>query len=227
MASVYFLSLGPGGVDNVTWGTIRTLQNCDRIYCFGTNSQSFAAETLSLLPVKSPVHVVVVPMQKDREATWKVYQDLATEIKERLSMGERIAVATEGDSGIYATTHYVKDILDNSGVKTEQFGGVPSFIAASARAGLHLVSQKERLLVVPGMISLQEIVDMVENGTTVVIMKLSMAVDVIHECMKRYPAYQYHYFSHIGRSEEFYSHDREALLQQDFPYFSLMIIKHA
>ena len=226
MAKVYFLSLGPGGVDNVTCGTIKILQNCDCIYCFGTNSHSFAADTLSLLPIQAPVHVVVVPMQKDREATWKVYQDLAAEIKERYSMGEEIAVATEGDSGVYATTHYVKDILDEAGVKTEQLGGIPSFIAASARAGLHLVSQKERLLVVPGIISMEEIVDMVENGTTVVIMKLSLATEIIHECMERYPEYQYHFFSHIGQPEEIYSHDREALLKQEFPYFSLMIIKH-
>lgn len=226
MASVYFLSLGPGGVENVTWGTIKILQRCDRIYCFGTSSQSFAAKTLFLLPINAPIQVVKIPMQKDREATWKVYQDLASEIKEKHSLGEKIAVATEGDSGIYATTHYVKDLLDQSGVKTEQWGGIPSFIAAGARAGLHLVSQKERLLVVPGMITLQEITDLVENRTTVVIMKLSMATDIVHECMKLHPEYQYHYFSHIGQPEEVYLYDREILLQQDFPYFSLMIIKH-
>ena len=227
MASVYFLSLGPGGAENVTLGTIKILQRCDRIYCFGTSSQSFAAKTLSLLPINAPIHVVTVPMQKDREETWKVYQDLAAEIKEKHSLGEEIAVATEGDSGIYATTHYVKDLLDQSGVETQQWGGIPSFIAASARAGLHLVSQKERLLVVPGMISLQEITDLVEKSTTVVIMKLSMATDIVHECMKLHPEYQYHYFSHIGQLEEVYLHDREILLQQDFPYFSLLIIKHA
>jgi len=226
MASVYFLSLGPGGAENVTWGTIKILQDCDQIYCFGTDSQSFAAETLSLLPIKAPVHVVVLPMQKEREAAWQVYQDLAATIKEKLSLGEKIAVATEGDSGVYATTHYVKDLLDGSGIETEQSAGIPSFIAAGARAGLHLVSQKERLLVVPGKISIQEIVDMVENRTTVVIMKLSMATDIVHECMKSHPEFQYHFFSHIGQPEEIYSYDREALLQQDFPYFSLMIIKH-
>ena len=59
--------------------------------------------------------------------------------------GKRLAVAVEGDAGIYASVHYVLDLLEENGIPVEQLPGIPSFIAAEAAAKLHLISQKEIL----------------------------------------------------------------------------------
>lgn len=57
--------------------------------------------------------------------------------------GKRLAVAVEGDAGIYASVHYVLDLLEENGIPVEQLPGIPSFIAAEAAAKLHLISQKK------------------------------------------------------------------------------------
>lgn len=44
--------------------------------------------------------------------------------------GKRLAVAVEGDAGIYASVHYVLDLLEENGIPVEQLPGIPSFIAA-------------------------------------------------------------------------------------------------
>ena len=54
-----------------------------------------------------------------------------------------MAVAVEGDAGIYASVHYVLDLLEENGIPVEQLPGIPSFIAAEAAAKLHLISQKK------------------------------------------------------------------------------------
>ena len=48
--------------------------------------------------------------------------------------GKRLAVAVEGDAGIYASVHYVLDLLEENGIPVEQLPGIPSFIAAEAAA---------------------------------------------------------------------------------------------
>lgn len=223
--TVYFLSLGPGGADTVTLGTLKALQHCHKVYCFASHGFSYAREIISQLLVQPLVLVVDIPMSKNREQVMQKYRDVATQVGQDVNSGLTVALATEGDSSVYATTHYVKDLLDAQGVATCQQAGVPSFIAAASRAGLHLISQEQRLLVVPGRITAQEIEQHMEDGNVLVIMKLSLAVESVHSIMKLHPEYQYHYFNKVCTPQEYYSHDLAELAHLDFPYFSLLIIQ--
>lgn len=223
--TVYFLSLGPGGTDTVTLGTVRILQQCERVYCFASHGFSYAHEILKQLPVNTPVEVVEIPMSLDRNMVMQCYAEVASKVKQEVQSGMTVALVTEGDSSIYATTHYVKDMLDADGVSTCQQAGVPSFIAAASRAGLHLISQEQRLLVVPGRITVQEIENHIDNGNTLVIMKLSLATEQVHQIMASHPTYHYHFFSKVGTLQEYYSSNLAELSQMQYPYFSLMIIQ--
>ena len=49
------------------------------------------------------------------------------------------------------------DLLEENGIPVEQLPGIPSFIAAEAAAKLHLISQKERLVIIPGNITSDEL----------------------------------------------------------------------
>ena len=235
MTPIHFISLGPGGAEYVTWGTIQLLQQCSQVFCFGTEGQSYAAQTLKQLPITATLHVVDVPMSNDRRRTLEIYNQLADTLERLAREHVQVAVATEGDSGIFATTHYVKEILDSrvqredlhadGGIKTVQHPGIPSFIAAGALAGLHLVSLHGRLLIVPGEITLQEMESSMKENTTLVIMKLSRASETVKACMRQHPEYHYHFFGYIGTEKEEYINKRETLLEKDFPYFSLMIVQ--
>ena len=220
---IRFISLGPGAADMVTLGTLRSLEEAQKVYCFAVGESSHAADIIAQLDIdQSKVITVKVPMSHDREKANAVYDELASTLKKEHEAGMTIAVATEGDSGIFATTHYVMDRLMEMGVECEQTPGIPSFIAASSIAGLHLVKLQERLLIIPGKTTAEEIINLTSEGYNLVIMKLSMAHDAVCKVFHETKDLQFHYFENIGTTTQKYEILKE--MPNNFPYFSLMII---
>ena len=220
---IRFISLGPGAAEMVTLGTLRSLEEAQKVYCFAVGESSRAAEIIAQLNIdQSKVTTVKVPMLHDREKANAVYNELASTIRKEHEAGMNIAVATEGDSGIFATTHYVMDRLMEMGVECEQTPGIPSFIAASSIAGLHLVKLQERLLIIPGKTTAEEIINLTSEGYNLVIMKLSMAFEDVRKAFLETKDLQFHYFENIGTTTQKYEILKE--MPNNFPYFSLMII---
>ena len=114
------------------------------------------------------------------------------------------------------------DRLMEMGVECEQTPGVPSFIAAASIAGLHLVKLQERLLIIPGKISAEEILRLTSEGYNLVIMKLSLAHEAVSEAFFEAKDLQFHYFENIGTPNQKYEILKE--MPNNFPYFSLIII---
>ena len=222
--SIRFISLGPGAAEMVTLGTLRFLREALKVYCFAVGESSHAADIIAQLDIdQSKVITVKIPMSHDREKANAVYDELASTIKKEHEAGMTIAVATEGDSGIFATTHYVMDRLVEMGIECEQIPGIPSFIAAASIAGLHLVKLQERLLIIPGKTTTEEIINLTSEGYNLVIMKLSMAHEAISKAFQETKDLQFHYFENIGTTTQKYEILKE--MPNNFPYFSLMIIK--
>ena len=221
--SLYFISLGPGAADMVTLGTLRLLTKAQKVYCFAVGESSRAAEIISKLDIdQSKVITVKVPMSHDQEKANEVYDELASTIRKDYEAGMDIAVATEGDSGIFATTHYVMDRLQAMGIECRQTPGIPSFIAAASVAGLHLVKRQERLLIIPGKTTAEEILRLTSEGYNLVIMKLSLAHEAVSKAFFEAKDLQFHYFENIGTPNQKYEILKE--MPNIFPYFSLMII---
>ncbi len=220
---IRFISLGPGAAEMVTLGTLRSLEEAQKVYCFAVGESSRAAEIITQLNIdQSKVITVKIPMSHEREKANAVYDELASTLKKEHKAGMTIAVATEGDSGIFATTHYVMDRLMEMSVECEQTPGIPSFIAAASIAGLHLVKLQERLLIIPGKISAEEIINLTSEGYNLVIMKLSMAFEDVSKAFLEAKDLQFHYFENIGTPNQKYEILKE--MPNNFPYFSLMII---
>ena len=221
---IKFISLGPGAAEMVTLGTLRSLEEAQKVYCFAVGESSHAADIIAQLDIdQSKVITVKIPMSHDREKANAVYDELASTIRKEHEAGKTIAVATEGDSGIFATTHYVMDRLVEMGIECEQIPGIPSFIAAASIAGLHLVKLQERLLVIPGKTTAEEIIRLTSEGYNLVIMKLSMAHEAVSKAFHETKDLQFHYFENIGTTTQKYEILKE--MPNNFPYFSLMIIK--
>lgn len=220
---IQFISLGPGATEMVTLGTLRFLTEAEKVYCFAVGEVSHAADTIAGLGInQSKVTTVKVPMSHDRSKANAVYDALALTLKKEHEAGMNIAVATEGDSGIFATTHYVMDRLLAMGVECQQTPGIPSFIAAASIAGLHLVKLQERLLIIPGKTSAEEIIRLTSEGYNLVIMKLSMTHEAVKKAFSKISNPQFHYFENIGMATQKYEILKE--IPESFPYFSLLII---
>ena len=107
----------------------------------------------------------------------------------------------------------------------ERTAGIPAFIAAGALAGLHIVKQEEQIIVIPGMLTAEELSEKIKAGYVIVIMKLSQCVDAVHECICKHPQARFHYFENVGTDKEYYTSDKKIISEKPFPYFSLMIIQ--
>lgn len=220
---IRFISLGPGAAEMVTLGTLRSLEEAQKVYCFAVGESSRAAEIIAQLNIdQCKVTTVKVPMLHDREKANEVYDELASTIRKDYEAGMDIAVATEGDSGIFATTHYVMDRLQAMGIECRQTPGIPSFIAAASVAGLHLVKHQERLLIIPGKTTAEEIIRLTSEDYNLVIMKLSMAHEAVSKAFHEAKDLQFHYFENIGTPSQKYEILKE--MPESFPYFSLMIV---
>lgn len=228
---IQFVSLGPGDPELITVKGLKALQKASYIYCPATMNPSgiktsHASKTLQALGIDTEkIRTFVLPMSKNREAALKAYHNLADNIEECYKNEDtQIAVAAEGDAGFYASVQYLYELLKEKGLPVSRIAGVPAFIAAGPVAGIHLVKQEERLIVIPGTISAEELTEKIHSGYVIVIMKLPLCGEAVLQAIKTNPDAECHYFENISRENEFYTTDINIIKEKKFPYFSLMII---
>lgn len=228
---VVFASLGPGDPELVTLKSLKYLKEADCIYFPATSATggeivSRARNILEALGIKGDaLHPFRLPMSKKREEAQKIYNEIALECIRLYNEGKKVAITAEGDAGFYSSGQYIYAKLTENGVPVQQLPGVPAFIASAAFAGLHVVKQEEPLLVLPGIVGAAELEQALQEGKTVVIMKLSQCETAVKACMHPDSAYQWHYFENVGLDTAFYSSNIPVIRAKKFPYFSLMIVK--
>ena len=227
-SSVTFLSLGPGDPELLTLQAVKALRSADVVLlpatCTAAGVQSSrAAEIVGEWCPRERQRFYPLSMSADRQAVMKVYDEMYSDIF--LSEDRNIVVGVEGDISIYASIHYVQDRLCADGIEVRQLPGIPSFIAAASCAALSLVSQQERLLVIPGDCSAEELLDLLHKHYTLVLMKLSHCRKALTTLLQDNNSVECHYIENVGLPSEYYSSDSPTILSRQMPYFSLAILK--
>jgi precorrin-2/cobalt-factor-2 C20-methyltransferase len=230
---VVFISLGPGDYSQLTLEAYSMLHKVDRIFCFGTlcdgRHNSYAVDTILAADkaLEQRIELINLPMQADRMEAMQVYADLADRIATEWENGKSIGVCVEGSSSVYASVRTVMELLDKRNVRRMEVSGVPSFIAAAALAGISLCDQHERLLIVPGDITADEITERLDEGCNLVIMKLSRCPDEVRCAVTEHASdCEIHYFENLSCANQVHLDNAEDILAVErFPYFSQMIIK--
>ncbi len=220
------VSLGPGEPELITLKALKALQEADIIYCPGTQTKSRSRDILQALPINMErVRLFHVPMSKDRTLANQAYDTICTEIATLVATGKNVAITAEGDSGFYSSVNYMFDKLASMNLPVTSIAGVPAFIAAGAISGLHIVKQEEKLIVLPGIVTAEELASLLTRGHVVVIMKLSQCTDEIHRFMQANRQHEFHYYENVGTINELHSINYKDIIQKEYPYFSLMIIR--
>ncbi|WP_308548356.1 precorrin-2 C(20)-methyltransferase [uncultured Parabacteroides sp.] len=228
---IYFVSLGPGDPELITLKGLKKLRQADIIYCPATMSKSGqplsrAAHIIEELEIgKSAIRLFTLPMSKDRTEAWKVYDALYEKAVSAWDEGKKVVIVAEGDAGFYSSIQYIYDKFRENRIEVERIAGIPAFIAAGALAGLHIVKQEEQIIVIPGILTAEELSEKIKAGYVIVIMKLSQCVEAVHTCIRLHPEANFHYFENVGNGKEFHTSDRKQIQEKIFPYFSLMIIR--
>lgn len=227
---VQFVSLGPGDPELITLKALKALQNTDIIFCPATLSKdgtrkSRSAALLKALPIASPLSYFTLPMSKNREAAWSIYDEVFAQAKELYEQGKRVVIVVEGDASIYASIHYVLEKLAEASVPVKQLPGIPSFIAAANEASLHLIQQEERLVVIPGTITLTELDKYLSSNHVLAIMKLSQCASSVKEYLRLHPERTCYYFENVGTPQALCLQSPQEIGEREIPYFSLLVIK--
>uniref|UniRef100_A0AB33JE39 Cobalt-precorrin-2 C(20)-methyltransferase n=1 Tax=Prevotella sp. GTC17260 TaxID=3236796 RepID=A0AB33JE39_9BACT len=223
--SIQFVSLGPGDPEMVTLGALHALQRADIILAPGNKETSRAADIVRSLGITTPIEVFHIPMSTNRQAALDAYAELADLAKQAIEQDKRVAVCVEGDASVYASMHYVMDLLAAEGYPATQLPGIPSFIAAAAVANMHLASGNQRLVVVPGNLTPTDTEHYLADNCVVVVMKLSACIDALHTVMAQHPDWQYAYYENVGLPTSFFSQRIEDIVARQPTYFSMLIIR--
>lgn len=231
--AVVFVSLGPGDPELVTLKALRCLENAAAIYCPATITKSGttisrASKIVHSLGIESSkVHTFNVPMSKERSLTKKDYEIIAKKIaKHYKSEKYPIAVCAQGDASFYSSIYYISELLQAQQIPIQRIAGVPAFIAAGTLANIHIVKQEERLRIIPGLITLEELQQECHKGNTVVIMKTPQSEATLKQAIADFTDTEFHYFENVGvATKEFYTKDKQCITERKFPYFSLLIIQ--
>ena len=229
MTPVTFLSLGPGDPELLTLKALKTLKDADVVMVPATRNnegimKSRATDIISEWRIENRLMVYELPMLKDRQAVSLVYDRIFADCVRLFEEGRRVVVAVEGDVSIYASIHYVMERLEKAGIPVEQSAGIPSFIAAAASAGLSLVSQLQRLTILPGDADAEMLHQLLSSNHVVVVMKLSQCQEAVKDFLRRNPQTTCHYFENVGTPEAYHTTLCDEIQSRHIPYFSLCII---
>ncbi|MBO8093157.1 MAG: precorrin-2 C(20)-methyltransferase [Prosthecochloris sp.] len=224
----YAVSLGPGDPGLVTLRAQRTLEEADTIWYPATvqpdgSVQSVALDILLECRLdETRFRRMELPMSRQRQKASKVYDHTWSLMLEELLEGKRIAAVTVGDAGMYSTLTPLLGHASEAGISCSMIAGVPAFIAAGAAAGIPLVCHSDRLTVLAMVDSTDEVDRALEEGGTVVVMKLST---LRHDLVPWLEASStsFLYAEKVGMKGEFMTSDIEDIRNRSIPYFSLLV----
>ena len=228
--AVTFLSLGPGDPELLTLKAVRLLREADVVMIPATQGSdgqvsSRAQTIIAEWVAEEQMHLYPLSMSKNREAALQTYDTMVNDAAALFREGRRVVIAVEGDVSIYASIHYVLCQLKADGIPVEQVPGIPSFIAAAAMADLSLVSQQQRLAVLPGDADVATLQQLLDTRHVVVVMKLSQCAEAVKDFLRQHPAAECHYFENVGNPGAYYTASHDEILSRPFPYFSLCIFR--
>lgn len=150
--TLFGVGVGPGDPKLMTLRAVDTIAACPVIAAPRTPGGG----TMALDIVRAVVDVsgkIVVPldfaMSRDADKRAAAHRRAADELRTHLDAGRSVALANLGDITLYATFHYIADLLRADGYQVEMVPGVTSFAAAAARLGVGLAGMDTPIHIIP------------------------------------------------------------------------------
>ena len=170
---LYGVGLGPGAADLMTLRAAWLIEGARVIvYPALAGGDSFARMIAEDLIAPDAVEIVMdVPMTVARAPAQAAYDLGAAQIAIHLDAGRDVVCLCEGDPFFYGSFMYIYARLSGA-YHVEVVPGVTSVTACAASAGMPLAARNERLTVLPGPLSEDELRNRIEGAESVVIMKV-------------------------------------------------------
>jgi precorrin-2/cobalt-factor-2 C20-methyltransferase len=231
IGTLYGISVGPGDPELITIKGLRSLQQADVVaYPEGIQGKPGIAQQIIaqwLLPHQQQLSLHF-PYVQDIEVLTQAWQLAAKQVWEYLQQGQDVAFACEGDISFYSTFTYLAQTLQqmHPAAIIKYIPGVCSPMAAASMLGLPLSVNRERLVVLPAIYSLNELEAVLDWAEVVVLMKVSSVYEQVWQVLQRKALLQHSYVVERATLPNMVIYkdlsDRPHL---QLPYFSLLIIQ--
>ena len=228
---LYGVGVGPGDPDLLTIKAQRLLQRVEAI-CFtqlddGRESYALSVVRDSLSNVQPELISITVPSD-DTSVSQQTWRDAADRIGAHLQQGHDVAFITEGDPMLYSEFSHLLDSVRAAfpGQTVEVLPGVSSIMAAAASSGTPLVTHGQRLAILPAVYGIDDLRQAITNYDTIVLMEVNRTLlDALANLEKLGLAGKAIYVRRATTESEEVVQNIGNLTEEDFDYFSLLIIK--
>ena len=227
----YGVGVGPGDPELLTVRAQRLLEKVD-VVCYtqlDDGAPSFALDVVrQLLSGSAEMLPIIIPAD-DSPVSHDTWHEAAYRIGAKLREGQDVAFITEGDPMLYSEfPHLIEHVQAEGidGLSVEVVPGVPSVMAAAASSGVPLVSQGQRLAILPEVYGIDDLREAITNYDTIVLMEIDRnLMDALANLESLGLAGKAIYVRQASTASERVIDDISKLTDEDYDYFSLLIIK--
>ena len=227
----YGVGVGPGDPDLLTVKAQRLLGETG-VICYtrlDNGAPSFALDVVrQLLSLDAEMLPITIPSD-DSPVPHETWHEAAGRIGAKLREGRDVAFITEGDPMLYSEFPHLIEHVHAEGLEdlaVEVVPGVPSVMAAAASAGVPLVSQGQRIAILPAVFGIDDLREASRSYDTIVLMDINpnLMSELAHLESLGLAGHAI-YVRQASTSSERVIHDISKLTADDYDYFSLLIIK--
>ena len=229
--SFYGVGVGPGDPELLTVRAQRLLEHVG-VVCYtqlDNGAPSFALNVVQgLLAPNAEMLPIIIPSD-DSQVSHDTWHEAASRIGGKLREGLDVAFITEGDPMLYSEFPHLIDHVqaeDIDGLNVEVIPGVPSVMAAAASSGVPLVTQGQRLAILPTVYGIDDLREAITNYDTIVLMEIDRnLMNALANLESLGLAGKAIYVRQASTASERVIDDISKLTDEDYDYFSLLIIK--
>jgi precorrin-2/cobalt-factor-2 C20-methyltransferase len=228
---LFGVGVGPGDPELLTVKAARVLRECGVVAHFAarrrqgnawTTVQTLLQPEQNVLRLEYPLTTEPADRDEYERCIAEFYDRAAEDVAAHLE-GADVAVVCEGDPFFYGSYMHLHHRLCDR-YDTEVVPGITSLSAACAAAGTPLVSMRETLTVLPGVLPPEDLAEMLARVDAAVVMKVGRHLDAVRDAL-----------SAAGRAGEAIYVERASCGDErvlplaetdgvDAPYFSLVLV---
>ena len=228
---LYGVGVGPGDPELLTLKASRVLQRVG-VVCVRqpeSGSENFTLDVVREFLNESTQDIVRLPLpSEDTPGSATTWDAAFKNILSWLGEGRDVAFITEGDPMLYSSFSYLLDRVRaaNPEALVEVIPGVSSVMAAAASAGVPLATHGQRLAILPAVYGIDDLRQAIASYDTVVLMEVNRTLpDALANLEKLGLAGRAIYVRRATTQREEVVQNIHQLSEEDFDYFSLLIIK--
>jgi precorrin-2/cobalt-factor-2 C20-methyltransferase len=180
---IYGIGLGPGDPELLTVKAVKTLESADIVVVPQSDKtgRSIAGDIVKHYIPEEKIYWYYFPMTGIKADLDERYDDLANKMACMLGEGRKVCYVTIGDTPVYSTFNYLRDRLIDVNIQMEMIPGISAFSAGANQVALPLCEKGENFCVIEMPPSKDELTGVLEEFTTVVLMKVHKKLNILTE----------------------------------------------